>query len=260
MLVRVPAAALVIAAALALVGPLACDFTPLSQTDSTYYDWDGQKVLCAAGLDPESGNSLDSVMGGLERAARQGEVLLLFAHTPGVTVPLDRLEAVLARARDLGLDFITARDIATGDGSPRAGLALCFDDSGVDQWYGARPLLDRYGARVTFFVTRFDRLSQNQRDELHALAGDGHDIEAHGLRHLVAPDYVEEFGLQAYLDDEALPSIELLRQDGFDPVAYAYPFGARTGEIDRAMLRHVQLLRSVTFTAPYPLVSDPCPR
>ena len=217
-------------------------------------------MLCAAGLDPASGNSLDSVMGGLERAARRGEVLLLFAHTPGETLPLDRLEQVLARARELGLDFVTARDIAAGAGTPRAGLGLCFDDAGVDQWAAARPLFDRYGAKVTFFVTRFDRLSQAQHDELHALADDGHDIEAHGLRHLVAPDYVNEFGLQAYLDDEALPSIELLRQDGFDPVAYAYPFGARTGELDRALLDHVQLVRSVTFTQPYPLVSDPCPR
>jgi hypothetical protein len=61
------------------------------------------------------------------------------------------------------------------------------------------------------------------------------------------------------MEDEALPSIELLRADGFDPIAFAYPTGARTGEIDRALLEHVELLRAVTFTVESPLITDPCP-
>lgn len=229
---------------------------PVSDVDEVFYDWDDRRVFCAVGLDTVSRNSDQSIMDGLDRAAANGEVLMLFTHEPGRTVPLDRVEAVLSYARDLGLDFVTARDLAAG-GPPRAGVALGFDDSAVASWYDMRPLLDRYGARVSFYVTRYHNLSSGAVDQLRELQGDGHSIEAHSRDHLHAPDYVEEHGLRAYMRDEALPSITALRSDGFDPVAYAYPFGARTSEIDRELLEHVDHVRSVTFAASF--IADPCP-
>jgi peptidoglycan/xylan/chitin deacetylase (PgdA/CDA1 family) len=136
---------------------------------------------------------------------------------------------------------------------------LSFDDQAVDTWYAARPMFAAHGARVTFFITRYWIFSAQGRDELHQLAADGHDIEAHTIDHLRAPDYVADHGLRAWLDDEALPSIDVLTADGFDPpVAFAYPFGVRTGETDRAMLDHVSVLRSVSFSFSAP-VADPCP-
>jgi peptidoglycan/xylan/chitin deacetylase (PgdA/CDA1 family) len=236
----------------------ACSEPPLAEVDEIYFRWDDRRVLCGANLDDFAGIEIDSVDGGLERAAERGEVMVLYAHEPGRTVAVDRIEAVLAAASARELDFFTFRDLA-GGGPARAGLALTFDDAHVDAWFDLRELFAAHGARVTFFVTRFDRLSDERRAKLHQLAADGHSIEAHGLRHRIAPDYVEENGLRAYMDDEALPSIELLRDDGFDPVAFAYPTGARTGEIDRALLRHVQLLRAVTFAIESPLITDPCP-
>jgi peptidoglycan/xylan/chitin deacetylase (PgdA/CDA1 family) len=248
------------AVALLVLACSGCGPESIADTDEVFYDWDGRRVLCAIGLDPVSGNSVDSVLGGLERAAERDEVLMLFAHAPGSHVPFDRLEAVLARADQLGLDFLTARDLALDPGPPRGGLALSFDDSDVDAWVSARELLRQYGAHVSFYVTRFDRLTIARRAALHELAADGHTIEAHGLRHRVAPDYVEEYGLAAYMNDEALPSIELLRAEGFDPVSFAYPHGYRTSEIDDALLEHVKTVRSVTFAA-WPLlpITDPCP-
>jgi hypothetical protein len=236
----------------------ACSQPPLAEIDELYYDWDRRRVLCGANLDDFAGNDIDSVESGLERAAERGEVLVLYAHEPGRTVSVDRVEAVLSAAAALGLDFVTFRDLAAR-GPARAGLALTFDDAHVDAWFDLRELFAAYDAQVTFFVTRFDRLNDERRARLHQLADDGHSIEAHGLRHRIAPDYVEENGLDAYMEDEALPSIELLRADGFDPIAFAYPTGARTGEIDRALLEHVELLRAVTFTVESPLITDPCP-
>jgi len=236
----------------------ACANTPIAETDEVFYDWDGRRVLCATGLDPVSNNDVESVIAGLLRAAEREEVLMLFSHEPGRTMPIDRVEAVLEHADRLGLDFVTARDLVAR-GPRRGGLHLGFDDSAVDAWYEVRELLRAHGAQVSFYVSRYDRFSERQRDKLRELEADGHSIEAHGLRHLVAPDYVEEHGLDAYMRDEALPSIELLRADGFDPIAFAYPFGARTSEIDEALLEHVEIVRSVTFTVPYPFIADPCP-
>jgi peptidoglycan/xylan/chitin deacetylase (PgdA/CDA1 family) len=241
-----------------LLAGAACSRPPLAEIDEVYYDWDDRRVLCAAGLDESAGSDFDSVRSGLERAAERGEVISLYAHRPGGTVSVERIESVLDAAAELGLDFVTYPDLLAG-GPPRAALSLSFDDAHVDEWYDLRELFTRYEARVTFFLSRYDRLSGEERDKLRALAGDGHSIEAHSRRHQEAPVYVEDSGLDAYMEEEALPSIENLRADGFDPIAYAYPFGARTSELDDALLEHVQLLRSVTFVYESPLVTDPCP-
>jgi hypothetical protein len=50
----------------------------------------------------------------------------------------------------------------------------------------------------------------------------------------------------------------VLRADGYAVSAYAYPFGARTDELDEAMLAHIPILRSVSFSVGGAV--SPCPR
>lgn len=237
----------------------ACSHPSIDEIDEVFHRGP-RRVLCAAGLDDSAGNDLDSVLSGLERAAERNEIVSLYAHRPGGTVPVETIQTVMREAVLFELAFVTYADLVAGTLPPtRGGLSLSFDDAHVDEWFDMREMMASYGAQVTFFVTRFDRLSDEQRDKLHQLADDGHSIEAHGLRHQNAPEYVEEHGLDAYMEEEALPSIQLLRDDGFDPVAFAYPFGSRTGELDDALLEHVLLLRSVSFSIESPVVTDPCP-
>jgi len=229
----------------------------IADVHGAFYDGDDRLVHCAINLDTGANTRIASIDSGLDRARDRGEVLELYAHNPGVTVPLNKLAYVLAGARDRGLDFATYGDFARGSyASP--GLALSFDDTSVDSWLALRPMLREYGARVTFFVSRYATLSEGDRAGLQTLAAEGHDVEAHSVRHYRAPEYVESHGLAAYLHDEVDPSIEVLRNDGFDVQAFAYPFGARTGEIDRAIGRRVPVIRSVAFT--YTVTEDPCPR
>lgn len=239
------------------IGLLASCKTDLDELDGAFYDGDGRTVHCAVNLDTSAGNSLASIDGALDRAAQRSEVLELYAHKPGDTVPMATLEHVLAGARDRGLPFVTYADFAAGGGNG-PGLALSFDDAGVANWLSARPLFLQYGARVTFFVTRYATMSAERRAQLRQLADDGHDIAAHSATHLRAPAYVEEHGLAAYVADEGLPSIEVLRADGYDVTAFAYPFGARTDELDRALVAHVPILRSVAFSLQGAV--SPCPR
>jgi peptidoglycan/xylan/chitin deacetylase (PgdA/CDA1 family) len=208
-------------------------------------------------LDTYARNDLTSVKAGLDRAMRTGEVIELYAHDPGRSVGWDELEAVLAEIARRGLPFFTYADIARHSVAPSAGVLLSFDDANVASWVEGIPLYASYGARLTFFVAFFDRLDDNERAGLHELANAGHAVEAHSMRHLRAPLYVERNGVGAYLEQEALPSIQLLEADGFDVTSYAYPYGARTGELDRALLNHVDLVRSVAFTWTGP--ADPCP-
>lgn len=229
----------------------------VADTPSVFYGWDERRVHCAVNLDTYARNDLASVKTGLDRALERGEVVELYAHDPGRTVEWDALEAVLAAIAERGLPYYTYADFAH-DVAPGPGVALSFDDAYVDHWLRGTELYARYGARLTFFVAYFDRLTPEQRASLHELANLGHAIEAHGVRHLRAPAYVEDHGLAAYLADEVVPSIDALRGEGFEVTTFAYPFGARTGEIDRAVLDHVPLVRSVSFTWTS-IATDPCP-
>jgi hypothetical protein len=229
----------------------------LDELDGVFYDGDNRLVHCGVNLDTSARTSLASIDGGLDRARDRGEVIELYAHHPGDTVPIATLEHVLAGAQQRGLAFYTYADFAHGR-AIEPGLALSFDDTSVQAWYDLRPLLDRHAARVTFFVSRYYNIHDEQREQLRQLADDGHDIAAHSVQHMRAPDYVEAHGLNAYLHDEVDPSIGVLRDAGYDITSFAYPFGARTGELDRAIGKRVGVLRSVAFT--YGFVGDPCPR
>ena len=243
--------------ALALAGSAAGCRDPIADLDEVYYRGPGPRVLCAVSIDDAAGNAA-SLAGGLDRAAARGEVLQVYGHVPGRTVDLATLDALLAGAQDRGLASFTYADLAAGRPA-EAGLALSFDDSAIDAWTALADRLDAAGVRVTFFVTRYHLWTADQRAALQALAARGHDVEAHSVSHQRAPDVVENRGVAAYLDGEVLPGLDLLRADGYRPTAFAYPFGARTAELDRALLEHFALLRSVTWSIGGPVAVDPCP-
>lgn len=214
-------------------------------------------MLCAVGID-ERRNDVASIESGLDRARDDGVVVQLYGHVPGGTLPLATLEATLRGAQERGLASFTYRDFAAGRPAA-AGIALSLDDDAVEAWASVAPMFETYGVRATFFITRYHRFTAEQRALLQQLAAAGHDIEAHGVEHLRAPEYAETFGLDAYVADEVAPGAAALRADGHDPVAFAYPFGARTSEIDRVLLEDFAVLRSVTFQRDGLLVTDPCP-
>lgn len=232
----------------------------IADVDSAYYRWDGRQVHCAIDIDTITRNDRASIDRGLDRAVARGEVLELFAHVPGQTIALDAIETIVADAQARGLAFVTYADLANDTVPHGGGLALAFDDNAVDAWLSTRDVLQRYGARVTFFVTRYARLTDAAHQAIAQLAADGHDIEAHSVNHLRGPKYVDDHGLHAYIADEIAPSIDVLVADGYPITTFAYPFGARTDETDVAIARldHVKLLRSVSF-AWHGLPDSPCP-
>ncbi len=207
------------------------------------YGWDDQRVLCSNTVDDLTHEGpWDLIDSELELAHNRGSVSLLHAHEPGRTISRGAIERLLAMADSYELDYITYRELAAT--SPhRGGLALAFDDQYIDAWYDARDLLDAHHAHVTFFVTRFYSRTDDERAKLAQLAAEGHDVQPHSVDHLNAVDYVDAHGLAAYLTDEVVPSIEILRDAGYTPTAYAFPFGASTTALDDAVLEYVQHVR-----------------
>ncbi|MFT3696643.1 MAG: polysaccharide deacetylase family protein [Kofleriaceae bacterium] len=235
----------------------ACHYD-VGSADSAFYNWDNRKVHCAIDIDTYARIDNASIDTGLDRARDRGEVLELYNHNPGDTVQWDVVEHVLAGAQQRGLAFVTYADMAAGIRPAGGGLAYSFDDAYVESWTEGRDRFTKYNARITFFIAFYPQFSDAYKMMLQQLAADGHDIEAHTVKHQRGPVYVEQRGLDAYMTEEVEPSITDLRNDGYPVTVFAYPYGSRTGETDDAILKHVDILRSVAYTWDSP-ATDPCP-
>ncbi|HET9987973.1 MAG TPA: polysaccharide deacetylase family protein [Kofleriaceae bacterium] len=235
----------------------ACGRTSLSEEDGAFYRWDDRSVHCAAEIDDSDQISMESITAGLDRAQREHSVLELLVHRPGESMSRPNFERLLDEVTARGLPFLTVKDMLAAPAG--AGVALMFDDAYPDVWLGVEDLLQTHDAHVTLYITWYTRLQQTQRDQIRQLADAGHDIEAHSVNHVRGSDYVEGHGLDAYLHDEVIPSFEVLRADGYDPVSYAYPFGMRTDEIDRAILDSGYARTVRALVQPNPVREATCP-
>lgn len=133
---------------------------------------------------------------------------------------------------------------------PAAGIALSFDDRYVKEWTQLRPLLQKYNAKVTFYVTQFDSLSPQEIAQLRDLEKDGHEIAAHGAAHVRVLDFWRGSGsLDDFFKYEIEAELHSMRKAGFNPVTFAHVGGQQTWWTDRRLLRdYFTLLRDVTMT------------
>jgi hypothetical protein len=209
-----------------------------------YFDWDDAADIGAFHIDklspPDAGLSV-----AVQRAVDENMVVLFYGHDPPVKTSYETIEALLTLADERGIPMLTFADLARG-GDPRPGICLSFDDDDVDAWFALRDRLAAHHAHVSFMVTGYAAMTQDQRDKLHVLYEDGHSMEAHGVHHLGALAYLATHSMQEYLDQEIQPSIDVLRADGFAPVAYAHPGGARTAELDEEVAKRIRFVRSTS--------------
>lgn len=107
-------------------------------------------------------------------------------------------------------------------------------------------LLERYNAKVTFFVSQFDSLDENEIRLLHELEKKGHEIGSHGAMHVVSEYFIKEKGYTDYLSNEVDQSIASMKKAGFDPVSFAYPYGAKYWFTDYLILKRFKSVRGVS--------------
>jgi hypothetical protein len=220
--------------------------------DDSYvsYEWNDRRVMCSFAVDDLSPSTSRLLLEDeIQYAADQQRVVLVHAHIPDVTISRAQIEHVLTLADQAGLEYLGYDDLVPGP--RRAGIAFAFDDDAVDAWLTIRDQLTAHHARVTFFVTRFEELTDEQRFGLDRLAADGHDIDAHSVNHIHAPDYIRDHGVEAYVNDEVLPSLDVLTARGFHPTSYAYPWGQYTDAANELILQHVARIRLTLGTCPY---------
>jgi peptidoglycan/xylan/chitin deacetylase (PgdA/CDA1 family) len=217
------------------------------------YPWNDRTILCSQPVDNlKEEVPWEVIEDQMEVAERTNAVITLHAHIPGESISVAALEHILTMADQHHLAYVTYRDLTAPHPTPRAGIAFAFDDSRIDTWFSVRDVLRKHNARVTFFVTRFAMATDTDRTQLRTLFDDGNDVEPHSVKHLIAPPYVQEYGLAAYLSDEFQPSIDVLVAAGYPPpAAYAYPYGRDTAELDDAILKVVPKVRVSPGVCPY---------
>ena len=94
--------------------------TALKNLDSAYYKpGNGNWLVFGVGIDGIYGNTVESILEGLERANRNGEVLVLYAHRIGESenensyiVSMDKLEMILRYATHTNMKFYTISELA----------------------------------------------------------------------------------------------------------------------------------------------------
>lgn len=99
-------------------------------------------------------------------------------------------------------------------------VSLTFDDADASQ-YRTRTMLSGHGMRATFYAnSRSKTMPWSQLDDLHR---DGNDIGGHTANHvdLTSSSLTFEQKTREVCDDR-----QTLLQRGYDPVSFAYPFGA----------------------------------
>ncbi|MFB9208327.1 polysaccharide deacetylase family protein [Nonomuraea spiralis] len=114
-------------------------------------------------------------------------------------------------------------------------LLMTFDDFFVPEWSAMRGMFREHGARVTFFISEPYKLDDDAWRRLRELAGDGHTVGAHGLRHLWAPDRIAALGGDGYLAEDVDPCLAALRAHGFEAASFAYPVSRRDERSDAVL-------------------------
>jgi peptidoglycan/xylan/chitin deacetylase (PgdA/CDA1 family) len=133
-------------------------------------------------------------------------------------------------------------------------VILNFDDSHQSDYTYAKPILDKYGFKATFFeVCNWVEAGYHESDisttwqQITALQQDGMDIEAHTMTH---PN-LDDLSSQSDLDYEVGQSKHCLENHGFNPTIFAYPNGrgAHDPKIVNTVAKYYDLARTDTKSA-----------
>ncbi|MCF0042318.1 polysaccharide deacetylase family protein [Dyadobacter fanqingshengii] len=130
----------------------------------------------------------------------------------------------------------------------KAGIAISFDDHFINEWFALRPLFKKYNAKVTFFVTCPDSLTQDEISKLRTLQSEGHEIGFHGTIHGKSTELIAA-GPEKYKEIELTPGLLNMANAGFKPTSYAHPGGDHNNQVDSVLLASgFKILRDVAIS------------
>lgn len=130
-------------------------------------------------------------------------------------------------------------------------IIINFDDSYVSQIIYAKPILDKYGFKATFFQI-CGRINERGWEDISKLMKDGTDIQAHTMTHANLNSLSTE-----KLDLEIHKAKECFLKNGINTTVFAYPYG--NGWNNQTVLKSVAKYYNLARTdSKYPLTFLNC--
>ena len=125
-------------------------------------------------------------------------------------------------------------------------VILTFDDGYKSQYSSAKPILDKYGFKATFYIVCNYVGSGDNRmtwEEIKSLQQEGHDIASHTMNH----DDLSKLTPQE-VEYEVAQSKQCLLEQGISPKSFAYPFngGSDDPSVINTVASHYELARTAT--------------
>lgn len=134
---------------------------------------------------------------------------------------------------------------------PKPGIAITFDDSYINEWYKCIPLFDSFDVKVTFYISSFNRLSQEQKLKLHKLQEHGHEIAYHSVNHYDLVKYLQKNKMKKLEEEEISAGLCSMKDEGFYPTTFAYPYGSHNEILDNCLLRKFTSVRALNGSKDY---------
>lgn len=134
-------------------------------------------------------------------------------------------------------------------------VILTFDDRYKSQYINAKPILDKYGFKATFYIVcNYIEGGDNNRmtwDEVQELHRQGHDIGSHTMSHYALTDIPTE-----RMTYEVSMSKQCLLNHGIEVTSFAYPLAK--GYDDQNIVNTIAKYYDIARTAGAPLMFLDC--
>jgi peptidoglycan/xylan/chitin deacetylase (PgdA/CDA1 family) len=148
-------------------------------------------------------------------------------------------------------DFDIALDISAGYlnhtvalTNLEPGIALTFDDKYFDAWVGMLPILNKYNAKATFFISlNFPKKNVDFVGKIKKLYNAGNEIGIHTMNHLHLSDYLKHHSINEYYKNEVLPEVRFFNSLGIRPTSFAYPYGEHNAESNKYLSQYFNKIR-----------------
>jgi peptidoglycan/xylan/chitin deacetylase (PgdA/CDA1 family) len=127
-------------------------------------------------------------------------------------------------------------------------IMLGFDDGWKSQITYAKPILDKYGFKASFFVVcnyiNSGEMRRMNWQDIARLQKDGMDIESHSMTHTPYLNKLHQSGL----DYEIGGSKQCLASHGYNPTIFAYPYnlGSNDSAVVNTVAKYYDIGRSGT--------------
>jgi peptidoglycan/xylan/chitin deacetylase (PgdA/CDA1 family) len=163
--------------------------------------------------------------------------------------------AIPYRAYSQSIPFSVPKSKSINTATNRA-VVLTFDDGYKSQYTNAKPILDKYGYKATFYIV-CNYAEKNGRlkwEDITALYNEGHDIGSHTMNHA---DLSQTSKKETRY--EIGESKQCLLNHGINPTNFAYPFNGGSDEtaVVNTVAKYYDMARTAR-SAPEPIMYLHC--